>query len=116
MQVSDSSTKVTDLPIGGEKVSWHPGPLPEEGRSPREGEKLSCQVMLSSSLGPVCPPPLPPGAREHPITAVISSGAGVQGLAVGMWQWQEIVALGAWEALQSSDGCSVMGLPMRVGP
>lgn len=53
------NSKVMDLPIRGEKLAWRPGPLPEEGKSPKEGEKLSCQVMLSSSPGPVCSPKLP---------------------------------------------------------
>lgn len=53
------------LPIRGQKVSWHPGPLPEEERSAGEGEKLSCLVMLSSSPGPVCSPLLPPEAKLH---------------------------------------------------
>lgn len=75
------NSKVMDLPIRGEKLAWHPGPLPEEGKSPKEGEKLICQVMLSSSPGPVCSPKLPPGTKFQPITAVISNGSGVQGLA-----------------------------------
>lgn len=54
---------------------------------------------MLSSLCPVCPTPLPPGAGVHPIAAVISSGAGAQGLAAGRWQWQAIVPMEAWEVL-----------------
>lgn len=91
---SDSSSKVMGLPIRGQKVSWQPGPLPEEERSPGEGEKLSCLVMLSSSPGPVFSPLLPPEAKLHHVAAVISNGAGVQGLAAGRWQWQEVGPMG----------------------
>lgn len=84
---SDSSSKVMGLPIRGQKVSWQPGPLPEQDWSPGEGEKLSCLVMLSSSPGPVCSPPLPPEAKLHRIAAVISNGPGVQGLAAVAGGW-----------------------------